>query len=534
MNKKLLPVSLLLIFVLFLLAACRQAAEVAVSEEMPAADSDATAVMGPYDPPAVGIPDGYREFVGSYAFPNGSPQPPTDGYPWTNSLNGETITIDTAEAYINIVKEYITDDMITLLSDSGQTGSEPQWNAAAAGWYNEPWLSTIRDGIHGTYMGSNCFSTALFPQSKLPEPFTTYVLVYYNETAAYSLGKVWGDTAMSPNFMDNAAQFDEGSIIVKAALTTQTTPAWEPMDQALSWDIYTTPYDCAQNKPAANPETFTVDFFQFDIIVKDSQAAPKTSWVFSTLVYDKDVAVGNGDKSVADIWTQQMVPLGVMWGNDPEATQPDDPLEENWINPAAPIYATETLGWGGRLSGPNDGSVQNPPYFLCTGDGCNPETACADGNCQLVPEGGENLAMSSCMSCHSAAQYAMASFLLPLPLSKVSPEGQPVPLTYENSDKVGGLVFYEPASAEWMTWFQDRGGAEPKDQNNPQVIAAADYDMNLPFKSMLYWAQEVCVNQGNPGNSSVCNVLNNGQNALYWIELEDGMETNYQGFKIDK
>ena len=60
-------------------------------------------------------------------------------------------------------------------------------------------------------------------------------------------------------------------------------------------------------------------------------------------------------------------------------------FKETLINPEAPAYSVETLGWGGRLSGPNDGAVAlNVTY----------------------PNGDkyERLAMSSCMSCHSAAQ----------------------------------------------------------------------------------------------------------------------------------
>ena len=61
------------------------------------------------------------------------------------------------------------------------------------------------------------------------------------------------------------------------------------------------------------------------------------------------------------------MPLGAMWGNDPNVKSPQGcdylkpggcpALAQTWINPVAPLYSKETLGWGGRLSGPNDGSV---------------------------------------------------------------------------------------------------------------------------------------------------------------------------------
>ena len=54
-----------------------------------------------------------------------------------------------------------------------------------------------------------------------------------------------------------------------------------------------------------------------------------------------------------DVW-DKMVPLGAMWGNDPEADSAKSPppvLHENWINLAAPAYAKMTLGWGGAAVG---------------------------------------------------------------------------------------------------------------------------------------------------------------------------------------
>ena len=82
-----------------------------------------------------------------------------------------------------------------------------------------------------------------------------------------------------------------------------------------------------------------------------------------------------------------MVPLGAMWGNDPGLNPEQNPainLQENWINPSAPQYSTQTLGWGGRLSGPNDGATND------------------------ISVGGKvliNHRDSSCMSCHSPAQW---------------------------------------------------------------------------------------------------------------------------------
>ncbi|QSX78902.1 hypothetical protein [Agrilutibacter solisilvae] len=486
----------------------------------------AAAPASPYAPPATGVPDGFRGFDGSYAYPTTTPPPPAGGYPWTQSLNGQPITPQTAGQYVELLKQYITDDMVTLLSDPRTTSQPSTWDPAKLGWFNQPWLSPIRDGIHGAYTGSTCFSPVLFPKSGLTQPFTTYVLVFYNDVAARSLQRVWGSASLAPDLSNNASQFDEGSIVVKAAFSTADASTWPPMKGALPWTIYLPTFDCASQTQAGTPSQFQVSFFQFDIIVKDTKAAPKTGWVFSTLTFDNAVKAPGGTPA-SDAWAQ-MVPLGAMWGNDPQATKAGDTLNENWINPAAPVYATETLGWGGRLSGPNDGAVQNPPYYTCTGAGCNPKTICKDPTtCKLVDVGGPNMAMSSCMSCHGVSQYAMASFLLPTPLAKINATGQPVPGNVQ-----GNLVFFQEGSDDWMRWFQSRPGTQPQDPANRQVLAATDYAMNFPFKSLQYWAKEICINQGNPDKAPACSALANPTKALLMQELREAEETNYQGKKL--
>jgi hypothetical protein len=47
-----------------------------------------------------------------------------------------------------------------------------------------------------------------------------------------------------------------------------------------------------------------------------SRTAPKTSWGFTTLVYDKD--------ATGDAW-DKIIPLGAMWGNDPMINSAVDP-----------------------------------------------------------------------------------------------------------------------------------------------------------------------------------------------------------------
>jgi hypothetical protein len=183
--------------------------------------------------------------------------------------------------------------------------------------------------------------------------------------------------------------------------------------------------------------------------------------VFTTLVYD---AAARGDA-----W-DKMVPLGAQWGNDPEANSaliPPPPLKENWINPAAPKYSKQTLGWGGRLSGPNDG---------------------ARNDIQVGSRVMKNAPDSSCMSCHSPAQWQpeqhkMLSFLLPsFPNPSSGPPFKPCP-NGKPSDPY--ICSPAPGSPDWFRWFQNRLGTEPFDPGTGSV--ATDFDMVFAFKTLPAW-----------------------------------------------
>jgi hypothetical protein len=375
--------------------------------------------------------------------------------PWTKATGGGAITTQNAAAYLAALKQYVSPNARRLLLDY------KDWDASQARWYNEPWLGSLRESIHGAYPAGQ-FSPDTFPGTGLKNTFDSHVLTYYDERAAYTLYKVWGAGATTPAVEPANFQFPEGSVVVKVAVFLSDDPAmqknwWPVTDGAASWPIFTA-------IPAQYPAPATVltaYVMQFDIIVKDSVASPRTGWVFSTLVYDK--------KAAGDAW-DKMVPLGAMWGNDPEidsSAKKPEPLQETWINPAAPKYSTETLGWGGRLSGPNDGARNDIQVGKKTLDG-HPD--------------------SSCISCHGPAEWQPAqhkqlSFLLPSypnpqpgPPYKPCPSGKP-PETY--------ICSPAPGSEDWSRWFQDRPGSAPQDPNTGSV--ATDYDMVFAFKTLPMW-----------------------------------------------
>lgn len=348
---------------------------------------------------------------------------------WQQALKGQSMSSSNVFAYMDSLKSYIAPNVKPFFTDN------KNWTSAKYGWFNEPWIGSEREAILGAYLG-NGNPAGMF--KTLNEDESGYALVFYDSVAAYTVGQLWGKTGQKVNLTKESGQFKEGSVVVKLAFSNVNAPNWPVLKGAETLSVYDT--IPTKENPKTGYQVRKVSFFQMDVIVKDSKAAPKTGWVYSTFVYDMDAK--------GDFW-DKMVPLGAMWGDDPDVISPIQPpyppLKETVINQKAPYYSKETLGWGGRLSGPNDGAVAQEAVDVNTGKVY------------------KNLALSSCMSCHSPAQAAMKSFLLPGP--------RPTSNT---------LKVYTPGSEQWMLWFRDNPGDVPFDEGQ----IALDYDMAMAAKSI--------------------------------------------------
>lgn len=418
-----------------------------------------------------------RLFQLRHDYPKTLPAPPPAGFPWKKVTNNGKITTDNAQKYVEALKKYVSKDIRKFIFDY------ENWKPNEENWWQSIWLGTEREPIRGVYVGSTYPPGTLTGQTL---SLTTYVFTMYDGRAAKTLGDIWGttlDRAMNPVFKKETTQYKEGSIIVKFAFVTSCGSDWPPMAGAAKCQIYA-PLNisngsghshtskCNDNRTVGNsvtPQLTNVYLMQFDIIVKDSVAAPDTGWVFSTLIYDKD-APGK------DAW-DKMIPLGATWGGNPDVintkssalTPPvkvSHKLTENWINLNTPKYSRSTLGWDGRLSGPNDGAVVTPAW----------------AGTHYFPKG---LASAGCIGCHSSAQYPMTSFLLPAtsyPPATLSP-----PLS--SDPNAAALVLPKPGSKLWMKWFQSRNGytpmGPPSSIGTPPV--ALDYDMVTAFKAIPMW-----------------------------------------------
>tara|TARA_R110000737_G_scaffold10721_1_gene26452 strand:+ start:3433 stop:4917 length:1485 start_codon:yes stop_codon:yes gene_type:complete len=437
----------------------------------------------PFENSALPKPENYKGsfFELNHNYPSVLP-PRAKQYPWEKVTQKGLITQQNAMQYVQAIKDYVADDMRKILFDKSAGNNK--------NWYQSIWLGTEREPIHGAYVGSG------FPAGTLTEQtldLTTYVYVLYDKRAATTLGNIWGrdkQSAMSPTITKESTQYAEGSVIVKYAFVTACGADWAPMDNAAVWQIYapvnvnngsaTAQSKCKNNGSkgdTSTPVLTNLYLMQFDLIVKDSVASPDTGWVFATLVYDK------GAKG-KDAW-DKMIPLGATWGGNPnvvnlkpEALTPpvtvNPALTENWINLKSPTYARSTLGWDGRLSGPNDGAVVTPAW---TGG-------------KYYHKG---IASTGCLACHSSAQYPMTSFLLPT--STYPPQTLAPPLSGDAN--AAPLVLSEPGGSLWMERFQSHSGttALGPQTSDGKMPVALDYDMVTAFKAIPMWQAAMKANQ---------------------------------------
>ena len=348
-------------------------------DAVPQASADLSGTFNPYaDNNGDRLPPGYSgpRYRLNHHYPTSAPPSPANP-PWRQALKGAPIGKGNAIAYVQALKDYLASDVKPLVNDY------TKWDPFTVGWYDQPWIAPKlaswpgREPIQGAYPGPG-FEKTVYPDLKVPF-IQDYVAVYYNNIAGYTLHQLW----QSPNpYQPNpaGAQFQEGAISIKLAMTTASGTDWAPMQGSTQSNVFVPPPTATSpTPPGVAPKIVPVYVMQLDIIVKDTKTAPKTGWVFSTLVYNKD-AKG------ATTW-DKMVPLGAMWGNDPGVN--NNALQETVINPVAPAYAKITLGWGLRLSGPNDGATNslNPPV--------------------------EPTRISSCMSCHGTAESPGGLSLVP-------------------------------------------------------------------------------------------------------------------------
>lgn len=289
--------------------------------------------------------------------------PAPEVLPW-KAIDFKTHPVD----YMNAVIEYCYDGNLTVDFVSQ--------NNAARKWYHAPWLhwgTNGREFVHGLTRErtSRRFELAATQNSQ----YRNVAVGFYNPAGGFIIGQVWKDPD-APNTA--AVRFPEGTVSFKLLFTAAPVAKVPFLNGSPEWvaDINRSP------DPALIANT-KVRLLQVDIAVRDDRAI-SAGWVFGTFHYDNAIADPNPWK--------RLRPLALLWGNDPTLTpttfaagarttegwvNPDSPIVMYRSNPPAGIMAPAAMGWAGRGNGP----VDNP--------------------------------VSSCLSCHSAAQIPAKSSMIP-------------------------------------------------------------------------------------------------------------------------
>jgi hypothetical protein len=303
-----------------------------------------------------------------------STPPPSENYPW-KQFNFRTQPLD----YLRSVLQYAYEGNIAV-------NWEVQ-NNTVRGWYHAPWLhfgNNGREFVHGLTRERSSRPRELHPQQT--QFARNYAVSVYNPPGGYIIGQVWADPD-SPNAA--AARFPDGTVAIKL-LFTQASVAQVPfLKNTVEWQGH------LANATGTTRSIQTARLLQVDVAVRDTRANSTTGWVFGTFAYD-------GEAAGATPW-ERMVPVGLMWGNDPTLTpqrfNSGSRPTQTFINPD--VRTPQHLGWLGRLNGP----VDNP--------------------------------VSACLSCHSTAQHR--------------PARSPFPPT-------------GASDTEKMRWFRNIRSGQPFDQ----------------------------------------------------------------------
>lgn len=357
-------------------------------------------------------------------------------------------------------------EYLLAVRDYAFDGNLPDWDPfknPKRGWYHIPWLHPTAtgpnayppnggtEGFHGLIKEAGLSPLQLGPGQKGKDgSYSVYAITLVNDMAGYTLGKMWKDP-MNPDPKATDARygggFPPGTVFAKLLFTDapQGDDKIPFLENPLQWTAYITE-SFYSTKPRVVGK---VNLLQMDIAVRDTRAEGKdgTGWVFGTFAYNGQV--NNPNKFL------NLVPVGIMWGNDPEnkvnTTNPFPPTQTK-VNPdlkegvvfASAQLPPQHLGWNGRLNGPAD------------------------------------LNTTSCLACHIAAQYPAVTPLVP---NGAVPDGGQTP------PKEGG-------SAEWMKWFQNVPAATSMD---PRVYST-DFSFQVAISLQNFYTVKTSLLQGSYAN----------------------------------
>lgn len=274
--------------------------------------------------------------------------PPKEALPW-DAIDPKTDGI----AYARAVLKYVYEGNIAV-----------DWQVEKnkiRNWYHAPWMhsgNAGREFVRGLTRERTTQPKELAPTQT--SRFQNWAVSVYNAPGGFVIGQVWKNHK-SPN--PKLAVFPNGTVGAKLLFSEANETEVPYLKGDVEWDA-----NVNQPMTATTRKVSKMRLLQIDVAVRDTRVESTTGWVFGTFVYD-------GNSPGATPW-DRMVPVGVMWGNDP-AVPPSKKgkLTETRLNPD--LGVPQHLGFGGRLNGP----VDNP--------------------------------RSSCLSCHAVSQYESAADMMP-------------------------------------------------------------------------------------------------------------------------
>jgi hypothetical protein len=347
-------------------------------------------------------------------------------YPQTSPVSDlpEVATRDIEEIKKNW-RQYLLDVRAYCFKDNiGHADVEDDWQVAHANpqWFHMPWQHAGpngREGIHGMTKEAPVTPKQL-AQTQISEGHQTYAVAVYNTFGGFTIGQVWKNSD-HPDV--SKCSFPNGTVVCKLLFTDvpATEVAW--LNPPLQWQGYIT-------KSYKSPirQKALLSLVQMDVMIKHKDAP--NGWLFGTYEY-------NGQKTGNRGW-ENLVPVGLMWGNDPtvtvDASNPtpketitNDNITECRINKDTKELPPTHLGWNYRLNGPVDN------------------------------------AKSSCMSCHMTAEYPQLT-----PNSPLFIQGGPIP---------------SPGPGPWMEWFKNQHCDIPFDDD----AQTTDFSLQMS-QALANWA----------------------------------------------
>lgn len=270
---------------------------------------------------------GEREFRVKLDFP--TDPPPAANLPW------KTIKFEEqSEAYLRALLAYGIKD-----------NSDPavDWRIednAKSSWCHAPWFHNQRERLRGMTLERGSRVKELHSGQK--NQARNWAVGFYNDIGCYSIGKVWKDQT-SPKTKDFA--FLDGAYSIKLLYTTASIAEVPYLTGSKEWTA-------AINNDGSVEK---MRLLQVDVAVRDTNADKFSGWLFGTFIYD---AYAPG----TTVW-EKLVPVGLMWGNDPDLTsqayeERGGTPKEAWLNPdvARKFFdlPRHNLGLHGRVNGPVD------------------------------------------------------------------------------------------------------------------------------------------------------------------------------------